>query len=43
MNDSRISWVPANRFGVKVVVSLSKKRRSRKQRGKATSQAAGRV
>ncbi len=39
MKNPKINWVPANRFGVKVVVSLSKKRRSRKP----VTQAAGRV
>ncbi|WP_256873301.1 MULTISPECIES: hypothetical protein [Pseudomonas] len=42
MKNPKINWVPANRFGVKVVVSLSRKRRSRKPR-KVVTQAAGRV
>lgn len=35
MNKPKTGWTPANRFGVKVVVMLSRKRRSKGRKAQA--------
>jgi hypothetical protein len=41
MNSPKVSWIPANRFGVKVRVSLSHKR-SRRHAGTRRAELGGR-